>query len=69
MVAYGLMILGPSQHIWFTYLSKALPKTDVHTTLKKIFIGQAIYGPVSNSVFFSYNGAAQGNSQLIRFNM
>ncbi|KAF7820363.1 PXMP2/4 family protein 4 [Senna tora] len=62
MAIYGLLILGPSQHLWFNFLSKVLPKTDVPTTLKKIFMGQAIFGPVINTVFFSYNSAAQGES-------
>ncbi|XP_057445748.1 uncharacterized protein LOC130737903 [Lotus japonicus] len=62
MAIYGLLILGPSQHMWFNFLSKILPKTDVPTTLKKIFLGQAVFGPVINSVFFSYNGAVQGES-------
>lgn len=61
MAIYGLLILGPSQHMWFNFLSKILPKTDVPTTLKKIFLGQAVFGPVINSVFFSYNGAVQGD--------
>lgn len=62
MAIYGLLILGPSQHMWFNFLSKILPKRDVPTTLKKIFMGQALFGPVINTVFFSYNGAVQGES-------
>ncbi|XP_058773388.1 uncharacterized protein LOC131647512 [Vicia villosa] len=62
MAMYGLLFLGPSQHMWFNFLSKILPKRDVNTTLKKIFMGQAVFGPISNTVFFSYNGALQGDS-------
>ncbi|CAL5185390.1 unnamed protein product [Lathyrus oleraceus] len=62
MAVYGLLFLGPSQHLWFNFLSKILPKRDVNTTLKKIFMGQAVFGPISNTVFFSYNGALQGDS-------
>nr|KYP59366.1 PXMP2/4 family protein 4 [Cajanus cajan] len=62
MAAYGLLILGPSQHNWFNYLSKILPNTDVTSTLKKILMGQVIFGPVINTVFFTYNGALQGES-------
>lgn len=60
MAAYGLLLLGPSQHVWFNFLSKALPKRDVLSTLKKTFMGQAIYGPANAVVFFSYNAALQG---------
>ncbi|XP_021646822.2 uncharacterized protein LOC110639996 isoform X2 [Hevea brasiliensis] len=59
MAAYGLLILGPSQHLWFNLMSKTLPKRDVLTTLKKTFMGQAIYGPANAIVFFSYNAALQ----------
>lgn len=61
MAIYGLLILGPSQHMWFNLLSKVFPNRDVSTTLKKIFMGQAVFGPAINTVFFSYNGALQGN--------
>ncbi|XP_059460813.1 uncharacterized protein LOC132189966 [Corylus avellana] len=62
MAAYGLLILGPSQHLWFNFLSKILPERDMLTTLKKIFMGQAIYGPSIATVFFSYNAGLQGES-------
>lgn len=62
MAAYGLLILGPSQHLWFNFVSEVFPKRDLLTTLKKIFMGQAIYGPCITSVFFSYNAALQGES-------
>ncbi|XP_041018536.1 PXMP2/4 family protein 3-like isoform X2 [Juglans microcarpa x Juglans regia] len=60
MAAYGLLILGPSQHLWFNLLSKILPKTDLLTTLKKIIMGQTIYGPAITTIFFSYNAGLQG---------
>ncbi|KAF8025042.1 hypothetical protein BT93_F2023 [Corymbia citriodora subsp. variegata] len=59
MTAYGLIILGPSQHMWFNSLSRVLPKRDAVTTLKKIFMGQVIYGPCMTTVFFSYNAGLQ----------
>ncbi|XP_057973422.1 uncharacterized protein LOC131161590 isoform X2 [Malania oleifera] len=63
MAAYGLLILGPTQHLWFNFVSKILPKRDVVTTLKKIFMGQAIYGPCIAAVFFSFNAGLQGESR------
>ncbi|VVB01965.1 unnamed protein product [Arabis nemorensis] len=66
MASFGLIFLGPSQHLWFSYLSKILPKRDVLTTFKKIMMGQVLFGPCSNTVFFSYNAALQGeNSEEI----
>ncbi|XP_030466540.1 protein sym-1-like [Syzygium oleosum] len=62
MAAYGLIILGPSQHTWFNSVSRVLPKRDMVTTLKKILMGQALYGPCITTVFFSYNAALQGET-------
>ena len=64
MTGYGLLILGPSQHLWFNFVAKVLPKRDVITTLKKIIMGQAIFGPCINSVFFSVNAALQGTQEI-----
>ncbi|WCJ35531.1 Peroxisomal membrane 22 kDa (Mpv17/PMP22) family protein [Euphorbia peplus] len=63
MASYGLLLLGPSQHIWFNFMSKALPKRDVLSTLKKTFLGQSVYGPANAIVFFSYNAALQGENR------
>lgn len=60
MASYGLLISGPTLHLWFNFLSKVFPKKDVVNTLKKMFLGQAVYGPIINSVFFSYNAGLQG---------
>ncbi|KAJ0262574.1 Peroxisomal membrane 22 kDa [Hirschfeldia incana] len=62
MASFGLLFLGPSQHLWFSYLSRILPKRDVLTTVKKIMMGQVLFGPFSNSVFYSYNAALQGEN-------
>ncbi|XP_021759491.1 protein sym-1-like [Chenopodium quinoa] len=67
IAGYGLIIMGPSQHLWFNFLSRILPGQDVFTTLKKIFMGQAIYGPIMNSIFFSYNAALQGETREVIF--
>ncbi|CAL1410618.1 unnamed protein product [Linum trigynum] len=62
MAGYGFMFLGPAQHLWFNYMSRILPNRDVMSTLKKIFLGQAGFGPVNASLFFSYNAALQGEN-------
>jgi hypothetical protein len=65
MASFGLLISGPTLHFWFNFVSKVFPKKDVVTTLKKMFLGQAVYGPIINSVFFSYNAALQGSVAII----
>ncbi|XP_062202549.1 uncharacterized protein LOC133904918 [Phragmites australis] len=62
MASYGLLISGPTLHFWFNFVSKVFPKKDVVNTFKKMFLGQAVYGPIINSVFFSYNAGLQGES-------
>ncbi|KEH25968.1 hypothetical protein MTR_6g038550 [Medicago truncatula] len=43
---YGLLILGPSQHLWFNFLSNILPTRGLVSTLMKTYL---------NYVFFSYD--------------
>ncbi|CAI9115940.1 OLC1v1016957C1 [Oldenlandia corymbosa var. corymbosa] len=60
MASYGLLILGPSQHVWFNFIGRSLPRRDIVTTLKKLVAGQLLFGPAVTSVFFSFNAALQG---------
>jgi len=60
MAGYGMIILGPSLHLWFNFVSKVFPKQDIISIFKKIFMGQIIYGPIMTAVFFSVNAALQG---------
>ncbi|KAI3497379.1 hypothetical protein L1887_39941 [Cichorium endivia] len=60
MAGYGMIILGPSLHFWFNFVSRILPKQDIISTFKKMFMGQTIYGPIMTAVFFSVNAALQG---------
>lgn len=62
MAAYGLIVLGPSLHFWFNYMSRAFPHTDVVSTLKKILMGQTTYGPVMTCIFFSLNASLKGET-------
>lgn len=62
MAGYGLVILGPSLHYWYNFMSRIFPKRDVFSTLKKIGLGQTLYGPAMTVVFFSVNAALQGES-------
>lgn len=63
MAGYGALIVGPSLHFWFNFLSRCFPKRDVITTCKKIVMGQTMYGPAINCVFFSMNAVAQGTAK------
>lgn len=67
MAGYGMLILGPSLHFWFNFVSKTLPKRDTVTTLKKIVLGQTIYGPIMTVVFFSVNAVLQGSNVLYSY--
>uniref|UniRef100_A0A7N0TNT1 Uncharacterized protein n=1 Tax=Kalanchoe fedtschenkoi TaxID=63787 RepID=A0A7N0TNT1_KALFE len=62
MAAYGMVVLGPTLHLWFGLMSRLCPKKDLLSTFKKMAMGQAIYGPIMTVVFFSYNAAAQGEN-------
>lgn len=62
MAGYGLMFLGPSLHLWFNFVSKIFPKTDMVSTLKKMVMGQTIYGPCLTTIFLSLNALLQGTS-------
>lgn len=65
MAGYGMVILGPSLHFWFNYMSKLFPKRDIFSTLKKMFMGQALYGPAMTVVFFSVNAFLQGTHDFL----
>ncbi|KAJ0441790.1 hypothetical protein HanRHA438_Chr16g0749811 [Helianthus annuus] len=62
MAGYGMILLGPSLHFWFNFVSRLFPKRDLFSTFKKMFMGQAIFGPIMTVVFFSVNAGLQGES-------
>ncbi|KAF5207797.1 Mpv17 [Thalictrum thalictroides] len=62
MAGYGMLLAGPTMHFWFNSMSKVLPQRDIITTLKKIFVGQIVYGPIMTAVFFSLNAGLQGEN-------
>jgi protein Mpv17 len=43
-------------------MSSLFPKRDLITTFKKMAMGQTVYGPAMNVVFFSLNAALQGEN-------
>eukprot|EP00475_Leptophrys_vorax_P024083 TRINITY_DN3313_c2_g1_i2.p3 TRINITY_DN3313_c2_g1~~TRINITY_DN3313_c2_g1_i2.p3 ORF type:complete len:139 (+),score=5.97 TRINITY_DN3313_c2_g1_i2:26-418(+) len=62
MGAAGLLVSGPSLHVWFTRIARLVPGTDVPRVLLKIVLGQVLYGPLFTAAFFSGNAALQGES-------
>ncbi|KAH7307032.1 hypothetical protein KP509_22G043200 [Ceratopteris richardii] len=62
MVAAGFFISGPTLHIWFNFVSRVVPARDLLSTLKKMAMGQLIYGPTFTVFFFSLNAFMQGES-------
>lgn len=60
MAGFGMIILGPAQHMWFNFVARVLPKRDVITTFKKLLMGQLVYGPAITGAFFAFNAALQG---------
>lgn len=63
IAGYGLFLSGPTLHLWFNFMSKILPKRDVMSTLKKICLAQAVYGPIVTTIFFSVNAYLQGETK------
>ncbi|MCO5552611.1 hypothetical protein L7F22_006125 [Adiantum nelumboides] len=63
MLAVGLFLSGPTLHFWFNLMSTKFPNRDVASTLKKMALGQTVYGPIFNTVFFSLNAYLQGETR------
>lgn len=62
MAAAGLFLSGPTLHLWFNLMSKTFPNRDISSTLKKMTLGQTVYGPIFNTTFFSLNAYLQGET-------
>ncbi|KAH8941017.1 hypothetical protein BDL97_14G015600 [Sphagnum fallax] len=60
MLAVGLLMSGPSLHLWFNLMSRTFPNPDIWSIVKKVSLGQLVFGPCFNTIFFSINGYAQG---------
>ncbi|XP_030475552.1 uncharacterized protein LOC115692734 [Syzygium oleosum] len=62
MAGYGLLFVGPSLHFWFNCMSRFFPKQDLASTLKKMVMGETLYGPAMTVVFFCVNAGLQGEN-------
>lgn len=63
IAGYGFFLSGPTLHLWFNFMSKILPTRDVMSTIKKICLAQAVYGPIITTIFFSVNAYLQGETK------
>eukprot|EP00250_Pteridium_aquilinum_P029851 c40235_g1_i1 orf=3-671(+) len=62
MLAAGFFLSGPTLHFWFNLMSATFPSRDITSTLKKMALGQTVYGPIFNTIFFSLNAYLQGET-------
>jgi protein Mpv17 len=60
MFGIGMFLSAPGLHMWFSIMSRAIPKTDIASALKKVVLGQAIFAPIFNCAFFSVDSFIQG---------
>ena len=49
------------------FSQRIMPRQDLFTTVKKIVSGQVVYGPIMNTIFFSYNAVLQGCINLMLY--
>ncbi|GLJ28855.1 hypothetical protein SUGI_0568610 [Cryptomeria japonica] len=64
MAIYGLLLSGPTLHLRFKLMPRVLTKTDIISTVKKMVLGQILYGPAITAVFFSLNALLQAQRSL-----
>ncbi|GER36898.1 peroxisomal membrane 22 kDa family protein [Striga asiatica] len=67
MAGYGLVILGPSVHYWYNFMSRVFPSRDLSSTLMKMVLGQTTYGPAMTIIFLSMNAALQATGNQLIF--
>jgi len=56
----GLIYFGPAAHFWYALMFKILPSRSLVSTLGKAGLGQVIFGPVFNILYFAI-GLIQAN--------
>lgn len=60
MAAAGLILSGPSLHVWYGLMARWRPGRDASSIAQKMLAGTFLYGPAFNAAFFSSNAALQG---------
>lgn len=59
---------GPFHHVFYKWMDKILPRSDVTTSFKKIILDQAIFSPFCIVTFF-YSAGWLENQNLAECNM
>jgi len=49
------IIFGPMLHVWYKYLDRFLPLSNISTVLKKVVVDQGVGAPVFLAYFFAGN--------------
>jgi protein Mpv17 len=49
---FGLLYFGPAAHYWYEWMYTAIPLSSPSSTAKKTMLGQLIFGPVSDCMYF-----------------
>jgi hypothetical protein len=53
MATIGLLINGPSMHVWYGFLHRQIPSQTTGAAITKVALDQAIFGPyVITGIFF-----------------
>lgn len=69
MLAVGLFMSGPLLHLWFGRVGKLIPGRDIASTLKKLVLGQLLFGPAFCAAFFAINAYALGKITIPNFSI
>lgn len=63
--AIGLLLVGPSLHIWYGLLPRLIPVPGDKGTLLRLALDQLIFAPLSLASFFAIVMTLEGKSDLI----
>jgi protein Mpv17 len=58
---FGLLIHGPTGHLFYGKLDKLIPSTDILPVLSKVGIDQVVWNPIFGSIFLSFMTLSEGH--------
>jgi protein Mpv17 len=61
MTAYGLVVYGPSTHVWYGWLDKLIPKHTLLPVLAKVGLNAGVWTPYYLSTFTLASGLFNGD--------
>eukprot|EP00871_Galdieria_phlegrea_P004594 jgi/Galph1/5135/GphlegSOOS_G3736.1 len=62
MALFGLLIHGPTGHIFYSNLDKLIPGTEAWKVASKVAIDQLLWAPIFAVIFFGFLGISEGQS-------